>query len=252
MSPTSRAAREYLRLGWGVVPVAPADKRPLILWQMLQHRHATEAEVRYWFSRWPHANVGLVTGAGSGLVVLDVDPARGGESSLLGLEAEHGPLPRTVQSITGGGGRHIYFVHPGGVVRNAVAIRPGLDIRGDGGYVVAPPSRHASGQYYRWVPGRSPAECQLAPFPRWLRSKALRQGHTLAQWRHLVRAGVPEGKRNSTIASLSGHLLWHGVDPQVVLELMLSWNRLRCRPPLSDAEVARTVESISRLHEREP
>jgi hypothetical protein len=61
---------------------------------------------------------------------------------------------------------------------------------------------------------------------------------------------VPAGGRNNTIASLSGHLLWHGVDSEVVTELLLCWNRLRCRPPLSDDEVVRTVQSITRLHER--
>jgi hypothetical protein len=64
-----------------------------------------------------------------------------------------------------------------------------------------------------------------------------------------VREGVSEGERNSTIASLTGHLLWHGVDPEVALEVMLAWNRMRCRPPLDDAEVARTVASITKLHE---
>jgi hypothetical protein len=64
-----------------------------------------------------------------------------------------------------------------------------------------------------------------------------------------VREGVPEGQRNSTIASLTGHLLWHGVDPTAVRGLLLAWNRMKCRPPLDDAEVAQVVASIMRLHE---
>lgn len=75
-----------------------------------------------------------------------------------------------------------------------------------------------------------------------------RVGRSLPEWRQLVREGVLEGERNSTIASLTGHLLWH-VDPEVALELMLAWNRMRCRPPLDDAEVAQVVASITRLHE---
>jgi hypothetical protein len=62
---------------------------------------------------------------------------------------------------------------------------------------------------------------------------------------------VQSGERNNTIASFAGHVLWHGVDREVVLELMLAWNRSRCKPPLSDDEVARTIDSIVRLHERE-
>jgi len=65
-----------------------------------------------------------------------------------------------------------------------------------------------------------------------------------------VEEGVEAGARNNTIASLSGHLLWRGVDPPVVMELLLCWNRVRCRPPLPDEEVARTVASITRTHRR--
>jgi hypothetical protein len=74
--------------------------------------------------------------------------------------------------------------------------------------------------------------------------------HTFVYWRELLHEGVLEGERNNTVASITGHLLWHGVDPDVALELMLCWNRIRCRPPLDDVEVARTVRSITRLHER--
>jgi hypothetical protein len=65
-----------------------------------------------------------------------------------------------------------------------------------------------------------------------------------------VREGVDEGSRNNALASLAGHLLWRGVDPQVALELLLAWNRVRCRPPLADNEVAQVVDSITRLHEQ--
>jgi hypothetical protein len=78
-----------------------------------------------------------------------------------------------------------------------------------------------------------------------------RAGHSLDHWRKLVSEGVPEGTRNNTLASLAGHLLWHGVDPQVTLELLLCWNRTRCRPPLDDAEVAGVVASIVKRHTAE-
>ena len=244
------AALRYLEQGWPVLPVAPAHKRPLVPWQRLQHHRPSPREVRGWFWRWPRAGVGVVTGRVSGLVVLDVDPAHGGGASLARLEAAHGPLPATVACRTGGGGRHLYFAHPGGVVRNRAGLAQGLDLRGDGGYVVAPPSLHPSGGRYRWEPGRSPWELEPAPLPGWLRERAAGgRGHPLAYWRALVHEGVEEGARNSTLASLAGHLLWHGVDPYVALELLLAWNRVRCRPPLDDREVARVVASIARLHE---
>jgi len=192
-----------------------------------------------------------MAGAVSNLVVLDVDARHGGEESLAALVRAHGVLPRTIEAETGGGGRHLYFAHPGGVVPNRAGLAPGLDLRGDGGMVVAPPSLHASGRRYRWK--RPPEQSPLAPIPEWLlrmaRPAGPRTGHPLAHWRRLVREGVAEGARNSTIASLAGHLLWHGVDTQVVLELLRAWNRARCRPPLEDEEVARVVESNARRHE---
>jgi hypothetical protein len=252
---TQQAALDYVRRHWSVIPVRHHDKRPAIRWQEFQQRRASKHEVEEWFERWPEGNVGIVTGAVSGLVVLDIDPQHDGEASLERLVRQHGPLPSTVAAVTGGGGRHLYFAHPSGVVRNKVGLAPGIDLRGDGGCVVAPPSVHASGKTYSWLEGKSPQQMSLAPLPRWLLhttgSDQQGMGHPPAYWRQLVREGVPEGERNNTIASLSGHLLWHGVDPDVVQELLLCWNQVRCRPPLSVGEVVRTVDSITRLHERD-
>jgi hypothetical protein len=253
-SQSARAALDCLARGWAVVPIKPGGKRPLVRWESFQNRLPTREEVEAWFRRWPEANLGIVTGAVSGLVVLDVDPRHGGEDSLTQLENAHGPLPETVEAVTGGGGRHLYFAHPGGSIPNKVALAPGIDLRGDGGLVVAPPSLHASGRRYAWQASRRPGDVPLAPMPPWLpalpRGDASHPGHPLAHWRALVRRGVAEGERNDTIASLTGHLLWHEVDPEVVLELLLCWNRVRCRPPLDDDEVARTVESIRHTHLR--
>jgi hypothetical protein len=244
------AAFAYLARGWSVVALRPRDKRPLVAWEPLQTAPPTEAQVRGWFRGRPDANVGIVTGAVSGLVVLDVDPQHGGEEWLEQLASAHEPLRPTIESITGGGGRHLYFRHPGSAVGNRTGLRPGLDIRGDGGYVVAPPSVHPNGRRYVWSDGHSPDDLAPVPLPFWLLDPhGGRQGRSIAGWRTLVRDGVPEGQRNSTVASLTGHLLWHGVDPEVALELLLGWNRMRCRPPLDDAEVSQVVRNIARLHE---
>lgn len=248
------AAVGYLSRGWSVIPIEPRGKRPVVPWLEYQRRLAAPDEVERWFARWPDANVGIVTGALSGLVVLDVDPRHGGDESLAEFEIEHAPVASTVAAVTGGGGRHLYFAHPGGAVPNRIGLAPGLDLRGDGGCVVAPPSLHASGRRYAWAPSRAPGEAPLAPLPRWLtavgRDQAARRGHSLDHWRRLVRRGVDEGMRNATLASLAGHLLWHGVDPDVAVEMLHAWNRARCRPPLPDEEVLRCVESIVRTHAR--
>ena len=225
----------------------------MIRWQIHQYRCAEPPEIGEWFRRWPDANLAVVTGIVSGLVVLDLDPLHGADASLQQVEEVHGGFAETIEARTGRGGRHIYFAHPGEIIHNRVGIAPGIDLRGDGGYVVTPPSVHACGEPYRWE--RSPDVCRLAPLPAWLLGAApdrgTHRGHPLAHWRGLLREGVVEGERNNAIASLAGHLLWHGVDPEVTAELLLSWNATRCKPPLHADEVMRTVDSIVRLHQRE-
>jgi hypothetical protein len=246
-----KAALDYGRLGWAVIPIEPRGKRPLVRWQVYQHRLPDATEVAEWFRRWPDANIAVVTGIVSGVVVLDLDPRHGAGASLQELERKHGSISSTVEARTGGGGRHLYFAHPREMLHNRVGLAPGVDLRGDGGYVVAPPSVHASGESYRWE--RSPAVCPLASLPDWLSGASDEQsrgGHPLSHWRRLLREGVAEGERNNSIASLAGHLLWHGVDPDVTTELLLAWNASRCRPPLEPEEVARTVTSIIRLHQQ--
>ena len=107
--------------------------------------------IRAWWSRWPDANIGIATGAVSGFFALDIDPRHGGPASLEAWEREHGPLPRTLESETGGGGSHKLFLHPGFPVKNRTNFAPGIDVRGDGGYIDAPPSLHCSGGRYRWM-----------------------------------------------------------------------------------------------------
>jgi hypothetical protein len=254
-SPTHAAALDYLRRGWSVIPIGRRSKRPIVMWEEYQHRHPTEAEIEAWFSRWPDANVAIVTGQVSNLVVLDIDPKHGGDDSLAALEQMHGALPVTIEAETGGGGRHLYFTHPGVPARNKVGLAPGIDLRGDGGLIVAPPSIHPSGRPYRWRPGRGPDERPPAFMPGWLLRRALGNGapvgHPLSHWRGLLAEGVAEGARNNTIASLAGYLFWHGLDFEVTLELLQCWNKARCRPPLDADEVRHVVESIRRLHERE-
>ena len=249
---TAEIAGSYLSRGWSVLPVRPRDKRPLIRWQSLQKARPSQVDVERWFQRWPDANLGIVTGEISNLIVLDIDPKHGGSESLDALERRFGRLPATVEARTGGGGRHLYFAHPGQPLHNRAGIGPGIDLRGDGGYIVAPPSVHPSGKPYEWLPARSPDELTPTSMPRWLLMESgTRSSRSLDDWYTLVRKGVSQGQRNSTIASLTGHLLRHGVDSRIALELLLAWNRFRCRPPLEDSEVRQVVANITRLHEAE-
>jgi len=246
------AATDYLARGWSVIPIRPRSKLPVVRWEAYQHRLASEEEITDWFRRWPEMNIAIVSGSISGLAVLDVDPRHRGDESLRRLEEVHGQLAETIAAETGGGGLHLYFRLPARALHNRAGLADGIDLRAEGGMVVAPPSVHPSGRPYRWRPGRGPSEQSLAAMADWVLRLALGgpegQAHTVSHWRDLTRTGVVEGERNSSLASLAGYLLWHGLDAEVVLELLLSWNRIRCRPPLIDDEVASVVASIARLH----
>jgi Bifunctional DNA primase/polymerase, N-terminal/Primase C terminal 1 (PriCT-1) len=207
----------------------------------------SEDVIRHWWRVAPHANIGLVTGD---VIVLDVDRRDGGDQSLKALEHRHGELSSTWRALTGGG-EHVYFSRPAVQIPcSAKLLGPGLDIRGVGGYVVAPPSVHISGRIYAWSVDHHPDEVPIAPMPEWMvrALKAPASGgapHSPSVWRQLV-CGVGEGQRNSAVAKLSGYLLRHYVDARVTLELMLALNAARFTPPLSPGEVTRTVGSIAR------
>ena len=181
MTPQLRQALEYAAKGWLVLPChepmrhgcscrrgacsSPA-KHPRV--ERGLHDATTDpAVITRWWARWPQANVGIRTGKCSDLVVVDIDPAHGGMDALRALECELGPLPTTTTVTTGSGGLHLYFAHPDIEVRNSAGkLGPGIDVRGDGGYVIAPPSRHASGGTYEMH-----ASQVLASFPDSLRAR---------------------------------------------------------------------------------
>lgn len=117
------------------------------------------ATIRGWWAQWPDANVGIRTG--NGHVVLDVDGPEG-EAALADLERQHGALPTTAAVITARG-RHLHLAADRRIPNSSGKIGPKLDVRGDGGYVVAPPSVHVTGHVYQWE-----GDAELAPMPEWL------------------------------------------------------------------------------------
>lgn len=130
--------------------------------------------VASWWQRWPEANIGLRTGSVSGLWVLDIDPDFHGLDSFDHLEDTNGPMTPTWCVETGGDGLHLWFRLGSALIRNSVSkVGPGLDVRGEGGYVIVPPSSHRSGQTYRWPQGWHPTAFDLALSPPWLETLAL-------------------------------------------------------------------------------
>jgi len=222
----------YHRMGLSIIPVK--DKQPAINWKEFQERQATEKEIRDWFSDPVVTGVGIITGRISSLIVIDTEK---------GADVKALNLPKTVTAKSGGGGKHFYFKHPGFNVQNSARIKPLVDIRADGGFIVAPPSRHSSGNSYEWELSLGNAE--LADPPSWLFDK-VKKSKSGEKWKKGV-IGVEEGKRNEAASSVIGKLLKH--TPKEDWEtfswpLVKDWNNNN-KPPLNENELRVTFNSIA-------
>ena len=213
------------------------------------------ARIRPWFGA-DKPNVAARTGMEAGVFVVDVDAKSGGEEALDALERENGPLPPTWRVLTGGGGLHVYFRHPARPVKTSASqLARGVDTRGEGGYVLMPPSLHMSGRPYAWSVDHHPEDVPLADAPPWLLKRLDEMGGGTGPdgkpeakpstfWQALSEE-AGEGTRNNTITQLAGHLLRRYVEPHLAMELVQAWNLSHCAPPLDEDEVAKAVRSIA-------
>lgn len=223
-----------VRRGFSLVPCD--RKKPTVKgWTRLPK--TTEAEAREYAQK---GNFGIRTGVISNIVVIDVDPAHGGNGSLAALN-----LPKTASVRTGSGGRHFYFKYPIDGLRNSAGkLAPGIDIRADGGQVIAPPSIHPdTGQPYQWE--LSPEDYPLADFPETILEK-LRHGSPEHGAPSGVHDRIPEGQRNSELTSLAGSMRRRGMSQEAITAALLAENKRRCDPPLSRDEVIKIAQSVSR------
>lgn len=257
-----RAALAYAAMGWRVFPLhtvhdgacscgSPActgtkpGKHPRTTRGCLDAT-TDEATIRAWWTEWPDANIGIATGRG--LVVVDIDPKSGGDEGFEETVARLGALPDTVECLTGGGGRHIYLSVPEGTqVRNSASkLAPGVDVRGDGGYVVAPPSGHASGRAYAWESSCRPDEVEVAPMPATWLAALVRPAPKL----RVIEGGrVGEGARNDVLFKLACSMRSAGLGGSAILAALLAHNDERCDPPLDPAEVKGIATSVERYPE---
>jgi len=146
--------------------------------------------------------------------------------------------------LGGGGGRHLFFAHPGRPVACRGGFLPGLDLKGDGRYVVAPPSLHASGKVYEWEVTHDPDNAPLAEMPAWLLNDTCLPTNRKEPPANAA-AGVAEGQRNEAATHLAGQYFARGFDREEVLTQLRAWNE-RNAPPLVDSEL-RTVLTCPRL-----
>lgn len=234
----TKALQYVLVSGYSIIPVGK-DKRPLLAsWKEYQDRLPTEDEIKEWYTKWPAANIGIVTGKVSGITVVDVDSYKENTATVA-------KFPKTLTVKTGNGGFHLYYEYTPGltVSANAYSDLPGVDIRSDGGFVVAPPSVTAylkngtkSGGEYSFV-GYDP----IVPFPTNLISPK-KVKRTLSS-----TIGVATGGRNDSIASVIGKLLQSESNPDKFLtEVLPAVERINetYSPPLSHKELLNTFNSI--------
>ena len=250
------AALAYTARGWPVIPLhtptargcscgrtecANPGKHPRTA-HGLKDATRDPATIHEWWDRWPDANIGIVTGAESGIFVLDVDGARGKES-LIEFAQRGCHLPDTYTVRTGGGGQHFYFLWPEGVaVRNSQSrIAPGLDIRGQGGYAVAPPSLHVRGVRYEINESAN----LLVPCPDWLLSLTHEpKGAQARQSAPSAGAVVEHPNRTPHLVSLVGTMNKRGMNPAAIEAALLAENAAKCSPPLSERKVRAIARDI--------
>jgi putative DNA primase/helicase len=248
---------EHGRCGCGNACQSPG-KHPISQCAPRGFQDATTDEtiIRQWWAQYPSANIATPT---SWAIVLDIDPRHGGDATLITLEQQHGALPDTATVFTGGGGRHLYFARPAVLIRNSAGkIGPGVDVRGEGGYVLLPPSAHVSGGTYRDDVDRPLFETPLAPMPAWLVALATAIAPTNGQASHRTSdewaaklVGAPEGQRRAVALEIAGHLLGKGIGSREAEEILIMF-AARCQPPFPELEVREIVRDLMRRDRAKP
>lgn len=246
------AAIEYAKKGFAVFPLKYRDKVPLTR-NGCKDATTDAAQIKAWWQQHPNANIGLATGTVSHnvfVIDLDIDEDRGidGYHSLTDWQREHGDFPETWTAITGRGGYHMYF-RGDGKIKNRAGIIDGVDIRGNGGYVVAPPSIHKNGRRYEWE--YSPDEFELAKADNnvmyFLNHDDRRQSASFTM-PNIVSAG----QRNQMLFRFACMMQAKGASDQSVFAATMAENESSCSPPLTEREVRLIVSSATKYEKGKP
>lgn len=242
------AAITYINQGFAVFPLAVKGKNPLTA-HGFKDASKDPAVVKGWWQKWPHANIGIATGQVSGglcVIDMDIDENKGldGWKCLRDWQDKHGIIAPSWLCNTGRGGKHYYFISDEPVA-NRVGVIPGVDIRGDGGYVVAPPSIHPNGTPYTWDAKLDPAITELHQIDDNIRF-LLHKGYDNPTMKYVAPARIPEGERNHTLFKLACSLQSKGLSDQAIYAAVMSENEAKCNPPLTDKEITAIVKSVQK------
>lgn len=246
------AAIEYAKKGFAVFPLKYRDKVPLTR-NGCKDATTDAAQIKAWWQKYPNANIGLATGSVSQnvfVIDLDIDEDRGidGYHSLEDWQREHGDFPETWTAITGRGGYHLYY-RGNGKIKNQAGIIDGVDIRGNGGYVVAPPSIHKNGNRYEWE--YSPDEFEIAKADNnveyFLNHDDQKQSAAFTM-PNIVAAG----QRNQMLFRFACMMQAKGASDQSVFAATMAENESSCSPPLTEQEVRIIVSSATKYDKGKP
>lgn len=241
----------YVSKGWAVFPLSPRSKVPLWGSNGLLDATTDAEKVEAWWKENPEYNIGIATGEKSGFVVIDVDPRNGGNETLYEKVIEHGSLPDTLQFRTGGGGRHFLFRYPGYKVKST-NIFAGLDSKGDGGYIVAPPSVHESGRIYETVT----LDSELADMPDWWAQKVKAPSEkkgvrkvipsSFSKEKYLNGDMINKGGRDEYLFTSACKMRAEGLEQDEIYTVLSEVNTIRCSPPLKEKDILRISKSASK------
>jgi hypothetical protein len=246
----AEAAAAYAALGLPVFPLRPHEKRPATT-NGFKAATTDAIQIEKWWRANPTANIGLVMGEATKLLLLDLDFRNGGPADRDEVVRRFGVIPATPEVITGSGGRHIYFRLPPDLTRVPARIALGIELKGTGGFAVVPPSIHPNGTRYNFHGEYGPeALLNAADPPRWLVEAIRDVRWSRNQNTQATAAGAaetfPEGERNQRLTSLGGRLRRAGLAGGSLEAALLAENARCCSPPLAEAEVRQIAASVSR------
>jgi hypothetical protein len=160
-------ALAYRRMGWSVIPMRAGTKKPHVRWKRFKEQSVTEQNIRDWWEEWPNAGIGLLLGPVSGVLAVDVDGPEAHEALIERVGSDQRiAAPKSISGSRKPKRYHLLFQHPDMKTKaRACPWHPKLELRGQGGLVVLPPSLHGSGNRYKWVKDRTPSDLSLPPLP---------------------------------------------------------------------------------------
>jgi len=250
----------YEKFGFSVIPVGK-DKRPLLKWEPFQKAKADKIMLAGWFKKWPEANIGLVCGEISGITVLDAD-----SEAAFNLLNEYLPESFSTPTAKTPKGKHLYFSYTPDF-SNAVRLVSDIDIRNNGGYVVAPPSENGNGNKYKWLENLGPHEVKPQKMPAVLFdllkqssnqnaintsyiSSSSAQIESIKDVSKSFKSNIfTKGRRDDDLFRVANALIKSGM-PENEVRIYLEFLAKNCDPPFDDKECLLKIDSALKREDK--